>query len=277
MNDLQTCGAEKYPETSAPRTRKDAPIRGRIRTFTVIKRLGAILLALLSWQLLAMYIDSSIVLCSPVSVLRRLFTLWREPVFASSVWFTLCHVAGGFFLGLATGCVLAAAAGRSSWIRTLLWPWMAAIKAVPVAAIVVICLIWLSGKNLSIFISFLVVCPVVYQNLLTGYQSRSREMDEMAQVFRMKRTRYLRYILIPGLFPYLNAACKVAAPMAWKAGIAAEIIGTPAGSIGKQMYLAKTYLATDDLLAWALVIVLLSALSEKLLLAVLTRIEKSGV
>ena len=177
-----------------------------------------------------------------------------------------------FFLGLFLGCVLAWAAAASRLVKTLLWPWMAAVKSVPVAAIVVICLIWLSGRNLSVFITFLVVCPVVYQNLLTGMTAsdeRTEQMDEMALIFRMTRTKKLRYILIPRLLPYLNAACRVAAPMAFKAGIAAEIIGTPAGSIGKQMYLAKTWLATDDLLAWAVVIVLLSAACEKVLLVIL--------
>ncbi|MBR2765776.1 MAG: ABC transporter permease subunit [Blautia sp.] len=243
----------------------------------LLEKISAILLALILWQLAAVYIDSSIVLCSPLSVLHRLFTMVREAGFASSVWFTLRHVGAGFFLGLIIGGLLAGAAALSRVVRTLLWPWMAAVKAVPVAAIVVICLIWLSGRNLSVFITFLVVCPVVYQNLLTGLTARDErtvQMDEMALIFRMTRLKKLRYILIPRIFPYLNAACRVAAPMAFKAGVAAEIIGTPAGSIGKQMYLAKTWLATDDLLAWAVVIVLLSAVCEKALLAVLALVGR---
>ena len=51
--------------------------------------------------------------------------------------------------------------------------------------------------------------------------------------------------------------------MAWKAGVAAEVIGTPNGSIGKQLYLSKIYLDTDDLLAWTVILVLISVLFEK--------------
>ena len=242
-----------------------------------LEKTCAVILALILWQLAAVYIDSNIVLCSPVSVLKRLFSMVREAGFGASVLFTVEHVAAGFFLGLGIGGLLAGGACASRLLRTLVWPWMAAVKAVPVAAIVVICLIWLSGRNLSVFITFLVVCPVVYQNLLEGLQARDErtvQLDEMAAVFRMKRSRRLRYILIPRIYPYLTAACRLAAPMAFKAGIAAEIIGTPAGSIGKQMYLAKTWLATDDLLAWAVVIVLLSAACEKGLLAVLLFLGK---
>lgn len=57
--------------------------------------------------------------------------------------------------------------------------------------------------------------------------------------------------------------------MAWKAGVAAEIIGTPNGSIGKMLYLAKIYLDTDDLLAWTVIIVLLSVLFEKVFMLIL--------
>lgn len=60
--------------------------------------------------------------------------------------------------------------------------------------------------------------------------------------------------------------------MAWKAGIAAEIIGVPNGSIGKMLYTAKIYLDTDDLLAWTVIIVVISVVAEKVFLAGLSRL-----
>ena len=46
--------------------------------------------------------------------------------------------------------------------------------------------------------------------------------------------------------------------MAWKAGTAAEVIGTPRGSIGAKLQQAKVYLETPDLIAWTLAIILLA-------------------
>ena len=63
--------------------------------------------------------------------------------------------------------------------------------------------------------------------------------------------------------------------MAWKAGVAAEIIGTPNGSVGQQLYLAKIYLDTDDLLAWTVIIVVISVLSEKLFLFFLKKVLRA--
>ena len=59
--------------------------------------------------------------------------------------------------------------------------------------------------------------------------------------------------------------------MSWKAGVAAEVIGVVGGSIGEKLYEAKIYLQTGDLLAWTVVIVALSALFERAVLALLRR------
>jgi NitT/TauT family transport system permease protein len=99
-------------------------------------------------------------------------------------------------------------------------------------------------------------------------------MEELAQVYRIPWYRKLKAITLPQLKSYLIAACSVTTGMAWKAGVAAEIIGTPNGSIGKMLYTAKIYLDTDDLLAWTVIIVIMSVLSEKLFLWGLKKVLK---
>ena len=59
--------------------------------------------------------------------------------------------------------------------------------------------------------------------------------------------------------------------MAWKAGVAAEIIAMPRGTIGTQIGNAKQYLETPDLFAWTLTVVLLSFLIEFALIKLIDR------
>ena len=59
--------------------------------------------------------------------------------------------------------------------------------------------------------------------------------------------------------------------MAWKSGIAAEIIGVVGGSIGGALYSSKIYFETCDLFAWTVIIVILSVLTEKAFLWLLKR------
>ncbi len=242
------------------------------KTYTGIRRAVAVVLALAIWQLAAVCIHQRILLVTPVEVIRRLFTIWQTDGFASSILFTFSHIVGGFLLGLIVGILLAALAYDFPLVEDLLWPWMAVARSVPVASFVVICLIWLTARNLSIFISFLIVVPIIYQNTLAGLRSMDTELAEMASVFHMPWYRRLRYLTLPQLAPHLLSACTVTAGMAWKAGIAAEIIGTPNGSVGRQLYLAKIYLDTVDLLAWTVIIVILSVVWEKVFVWILKKL-----
>ena len=235
----------------------------------VFARAAAVLLALCAWQIVSLCVDSSIVLVGPVEVIKRMGSIWREADFWSSVGTSFAHIAGGFLLALILGVLLAALAGRFELVEIALRPFLITIKTVPVASFVVICLMWLSAERLSVFISFLIVLPVIYGNLLEGIKNTDRAMLELGRVYRMPLFKRIIYIRIPELKPFITSACETALGMAWKAGVAAEIIGTPEHSLGRQLYLAKIYLDTDDLFCWTLVIVIVSVAFEKLFMLLL--------
>lgn len=229
----------------------------------------AVLLWLAVWQAAAMALGQRLLLASPVSVAVRLCTLWREPAFFATVWFSFVRILSGFLSALLLGTVLAALSGKFLFLEVLLRPLFSAIKTVPVASFIIISLIWLSSSQLSMFISFLMVLPIVYTNLLAGIRSADRKMDEMAQVFQIPWHRRFLHLRLPQLYPYLLSACSVSLGLSWKAGVAAEVIGIPDHSIGEMLYQSKAYLNTVDLFAWTVVIVAVSIAFEKLFLALL--------
>lgn len=84
-------------------------------------------------------------------------------------------------------------------------------------------------------------------------------------MFGWKRPKVWRRILLPTALPPFLAACEACVGMCFKATIAAEVIGVPRNAMGTQLYHAKIYLQTDALMAWTVVIILLSMVTEKLL------------
>lgn len=96
-----------------------------------------------------------------------------------------------------------------------------------------------SFENLSVFISFLMVLPVIYTNIFEGIRQTDRKILEMAKVFRVNLRRQIRYIYVSQVLPYFLSACRLSLGMCWKAGVAAEVIGVPSGSIGEKLYNAK--------------------------------------
>ena len=232
----------------------------------LLQRALAIALALGVWQLAAMALNRSILLCSPLDVLRRLAVMLTEAHFYNVLWFSAWRIMLGFALACCAALLLAALAGRFALVESLLWPFVLSIKTIPVASFIIISLIWLNGRQLSVFISFLMVFPVIYSNILQGIKSTPTAMLELARVYRMPVWRKLRYVYLPAVKPFLLSACSVALGLSWKAGIAAEVIGIPDGSIGEMLYTSKVYFDTVELFSWTVVIVLVSQLAEKLVL-----------
>ena len=133
-----------------------------------------------------------------------------------------------------------------------------AFKVVPVASIVIVVLIWVSSRNLSVIISFMMVFPVLYTNLLSAIDSTDRDMLEMSRVFRLSRYRKFRLVYLPQVYPYFLSSSSLSLGLAWKSGVAAEVIGIPSGSMGDLLYEAKIFFATADVFAYTLLIVMLS-------------------
>lgn len=235
------------------------------------QRAAAILFWLVVWQAAAIIIRQEVFLVSPIQALGALLRLLPQADFWQRIAFSSGRILLGFLLGTVCSIVLAVAAEAWSWADTLISPVMQLIKATPVASFIILALVWVSGRQLSILISFLMVLPVLYSAVRTGIESADGQLLEMAKVFRLPFGRRLRAVWLPSVLPAFRQGCSVALGICWKSGVAAEVIGLPDGSIGDALYRAKIALATRELFAWTFVIIVLSAVFEKLFLFLLDR------
>lgn len=234
-------------------------------------RLWAVVFWLLVWQvgsvaLQALYPHGHLLLPSPLSAFLCLGKLAVTRDFWRSISWSAVRIIGGFLISCLTASALAIPASRWKWVRELLSPLVAAVKAVPVASFIILALVWLNSQSLSFFISFLMVFPPVYLNVLEGIRQTDGKLLEMAKVFRVPLWRQVKGIYLPSVLPYFRTAASLGLGLCWKAGIAAEVIGLPAGSLGERLYTAKVYFMTPDLFAWTAVIVAVSVVFEKLFL-----------
>lgn len=226
-------------------------------------------LALLVWQAAAMAVKSEVLLASPAKVALRLMGIWREAGFLKSVAFSFSRIAAGFLLGFFGGIMLAFLSFKSEAAGFLIAPYMALIKTVPVVCFIVIFLIRFSSRAISVFISFLIVLPTIYANFLSGLLSADKKLLEVAAVYEMSAFNRLKYIYLPQTEQHLIPAVGVALGLAFKSGVAAEVMGIPSGSIGEQIYQAKIYLNSCDLLTWTAIIILMSFIFDKVFVKLL--------
>lgn len=243
---------------------------------TYFRKTMIIIFWLILWQVASFMIQNSIVFVGPLDMIQ---SLWHQ-IPTEDFWRTIAYSFGKISLGYLSafilGILLGSAGYRLPILRELLEPIILLIKSIPVASFVILALIWIGSKHLSVFISFLVVLPMIYVNTIAGLQSTDKNLLEMAQVFQVSTFKKIRYIYVPALMPYLITGCKISLGMSWKSGIAAEVIGVPSHSIGEKLYMAKIYLSTADLFAWTFVVIIISALFEQLFLLFLNKLAGKG-
>ena len=147
--------------------------------------LAAVVFWLVVWQGAAMAIGQEVFLVSPLQAFGTLVQLLPQAEFWQRVAFSAGHILLGFVLGGVCSVLLAVAAERWLWVDAMLAPVMQLVKATPVASFIILALVWVSGKSLSILISFLMVLPVLYGAVRTGLESADPQLLEMARVFRL--------------------------------------------------------------------------------------------
>lgn len=223
------------------------------------------------WQLATVVLDQTILLVGPGEVLVRLVELVVTVEFWATVGHSFVRIVAGFAAAAVVGVLGAALAARSRTVELLAAPLVTAVRSTPVVSVILLVLIFASSAQLATIVSFLMVGPIIYTNVLQGIRTRDRGLLEMAAVFRVPALRRVAAVDVPAVLPYFVAACQVGIGLAWKSGIAAEVIGLPQGSIGEQLYQAKIFLTTADLFAWTVVVVTISYAVERLVLALLAR------
>ena len=131
-----------------------------------------------------------------------------------------------------------------------------------VRSFIMLALFLLGKDSTPPLIVFLMVLPIVWANVAEGIKSVDPSLKEVCALYKLPLSRRFKILYVPQVLPYFTAGTLTALGLAWKAGIAAEVLCTPANSIGKMVYDAKTYMETADLFAWTAVVILLSLLLE---------------
>jgi len=238
----------------------------------VIGKLLAAVFWIAVWQMLYLVIKQEILIVSPVRVLQRLFELSRDGTFWLSAFNSMLHVLVGFSLGVTVGVILAVLTSSFQFMYDLFHPIISIIKATPVVSFIILALVWIKSSHVPAFTAFLEVTPIVLANVTNGIAKTDSKLLQMAKSYRFGTARTVRRVYIPSIMPYFTAACTTGMGLAWKTSIAAEVLASTALSIGGRIYDSKVYIETADLFAWTAVVIVMSVVLERLMVAVMKKV-----
>ncbi len=216
------------------------------------------------WQFSAVLVGKSLILPSPLLVAQTLWELAGTGQFWLSALWTLGRIAAGTALGVALGAALAAVTHVWTPADILLSPAVRVVRATPVVSFILLVYLWAGSGRVPTLICAMMVTPVVWENLRAGLASPAPELLEMARAYRMGRARKIRYIYLPAALPYLRSGVLSSIGLAWKSGVAAEVLCIPRRALGTQIYWSKLYMEVPSLFAWTAVVVALSGAVEGL-------------
>lgn len=220
---------------------------------------------LVVWVFAAALVAQPLILPGPGAVVVALLRL----VCDATTWAILvgsgARILGGLALAAICGGVLAGVSVRSRTFARLVAPALSFVKATPVACVVVLLLIWLGSARVSIAAVFLMALPGVYFSLVEGLAQVDKPLEQMFRLHGVRGWRLFFAHTWREVLPFVLSCARAVIGMSWKAGVAAELIGMAAGTVGERIYQAKLLIETADLLAWTVLVVAASWACERVL------------
>ena len=217
------------------------------------------------WQLLAMWVGHSFILPAPLQVISAMLALLKEASFYSALSATIVRS----LLALVLAFVSAALAAWLSWKKQLFAdlfsPLLMIMRSVPNISYILLILYWFSRDISSVIISFLILFPIIYQNLLEAWRDIDRAYLNVLRIYPRGAGFVFFHVYLPLLRPAITASLCTSIAMAFKVGVMSEILGQVPYGVGRQMQLARLNFELEQVMAWTGWIIIVLAVCDRLM------------
>ena len=233
----------------------------------VLRIILAIAFWIVIWEAASLLINDNLKLFlpSPTAVIITFFRLMTEFMFWKAVLLTLFRIVFGFTCGVIGGLIFGILTSNIKIFDILISPAMRIVRAVPVVSFIILAYLFINVNYLPIFISFLMVMPLVWQTVNDELTNFDTDLSEMAKIFNITGFKNLYYIKLTTISNKVITTMISGIGLAWKSGVASEVLCTPEISLGRNLYRAKGNINYDEVYAITLTVVILSILIEYLI------------
>lgn len=158
----------------------------------------------------------------------------------SDYWYhmgaTLARVAAAFVVSISIGSAIGIALGRSDALNRAFGGWLTLFLNLPALVTIVLCYVWFSLTEVAAIAAVAInKIPNVAATMREGARALSRDLGEMAQVYRMSPGERLRHVVLPQLAPFFAVSARNGLALVWKIVLVVELLGRSSG-VGFQIY-----------------------------------------
>ena len=236
------------------------------KTAKRISALSSIAFLYVLWYFISLYIDRhmpyNLVLPSPNLVIKKVGELLGQPstyfIICSSFTRLLIAIVFSFLAAIAVGT----AASLSQPFEAFMRPYVSSVRAIPVASMLVVILLWIGAKNAPIVICAMVVFPVFYEMILESIKNMEQSFVEVISLDSSFNFFVFRKVYLPAIANNLFISFVQSIGLGFKVLVMSELIAYTEDSIGKKIYTSKLNLDIEGVFAWTIIIIFIVMIIE---------------
>lgn len=258
-----------------PRADRDEHLPSSTRGGDVLRSgaavLVALVIALVAWETLSRFTQPWVP--SVTEVGSSLWTVLTSEGTLAEAAVTMRRVALVTVFSLVIGVAVGIAAGFSWQVRALVRPVLVIALAIPDLVYLIMAILVLGATESSGVVAMTIaIIPLVTNAVQAAVLARDRGLDEMARTYTFSGSDYARHVILEQLKPALAAAVRTGFAFAWKLIVLMEALTMPDG-IGARIYEGFRYLRPQDMLAWAVLFIVVMKVVEQLIVLPFRRKE----
>jgi NitT/TauT family transport system permease protein len=237
-----------------------APAHG-IRLGRIGWSLASLAALIALWEIIAL-IAASRYLPGPLAVVEVMAREAKAGELWGNIGATLSRVAFSFVVAMCIGSAIGIALGRSPRADRFFDTWLIFFLNLPALVIIVLCYIWFGLTEVAAITAVAVnKIPNVAVTMREGTRSLSKDLEEMAAIYRFGWWKTLRHVTLPQLAPYFAAASRSGLALVWKIVLVVEAFGRSDG-VGHQLNIAFQLFDVPMILAYALAFIIVVQIIE---------------
>jgi len=245
--------------SSIPRPARALGFNSAIERFAWM--VGSLLVLGLFWHVLAVVLQNRY-LPTPLAV----FDIMVREAKNGDLWkhtsATLVRVAIAFIFSMFIGTAIGLALGKYKTADKFFDAWLTLFLNLPALVTITLCYIWFGLTDVAAIIAVaLNKIPNVAVNMREGARSLSKDLAEMAAMYKFGNWKTLRHVTLPQLAPFFAAAARSGLSLVWKIVLVVEAFGRSNG-VGYRLAIAFQEFDVGTILAYALAFILIVQIIE---------------
>lgn len=148
------------------------------------------------------------------------------------------------------------------WTFGFISPIIKIMRSVPFVSFSIFVLLIFGNEYSPYIIATLVIVPIMVDGLKGGLDQIDRNLTDELALLNVGFFKKMLFVYLPILFPTIVTLILQTFGLGFKVMVMGEYLSQTPISIGKELYNAKSYLDMDVLIAWTIMIVIITGIVE---------------